>query len=163
MLFFSGSEVIEVAVQIERNGLSFYRSVAALMEQEDIKQLFNHLADEEEAHIKSFESLLEAFREYKPDIPDEEEYYEYIRMLAGMNVFTKKEDIDDVVGHIKNKKDALEVAIKFEKDTIVFFAEIKGLVKESQRDAVEELMREERGHLRKLFRKLKDDGDKKGA
>ena len=157
MLFFSGSEVIEVAIQIERNGLSFYRSIAALMEQEEIKQLFNHLADEEEAHIKSFESLWEAFKDYKPDIPDEEEYYEYIRMLAGMNVFTRKEGIDEVVGSIKNEKDALEMAIRFEKDSIVFFAEIKGLVKESQRDAVDELMREERGHLRKLFRKLKDE------
>ena len=155
MLFFSGSEIIEVAIQIERNGYSFYKTLADSLNDKDIKNLFTHLADEEEKHIKSFESLYDSFKEYKPDIADEKEYYDYINMLASMNVFTKKEGIDATLSKIKDKKDALDMAIRFEKDSIVFFAEIKGLVRESERGAVEDLICEEQRHLRRLFGILK--------
>jgi rubrerythrin len=157
MLFFSGGEIIEVALQIERNGLAFYRSMAGSTEHGDVKNLFNHLADEEEKHIKSFQSLYKYFKDYKPTIRDEEEYYDYIRMLAEMNVFTKKEGIDEVLNKVKDKKDALDIAIGFEKESIIFFVEIKGLVREPQRDAVEELVHQEQEHLRKLFLLTRDD------
>ena len=157
MLFFSGSEIIEVAVQIERNGYSFYKTLADSLNDKDIKELFTHLADEEEKHIKSFQSLYDSFKECKPDIADEEEYYNYVNMLASMNVFTKKEGIDEALSIIKDEKDALEMAIRFEKESIIFFAEIKNLVRESERDAVEDLICEEQKHLRRLLRILKSD------
>lgn len=157
MLFFSGGEIIEVAVQIERNGLAFYRSLAGSMKHEDVKNLFNHLADEEEKHIKSFQSIYKSFEDYKPAITDEEEYYDYIRMLAEMNVFTKKEGIDEVINKVKDKKDALDMAIRFEKESIIFFVEVKGFVREAQRDAVEELVHQEQKHLRKLFLLTRDN------
>ncbi|MFH2012008.1 MAG: ferritin family protein [Pseudomonadota bacterium] len=158
MLSFAGGEIIEVAVQIERNGLTFYRTVANSMEDKEVKSLFNDLADEEGKHIKSFESLYETFSDYKPTITDKEEYYDYIRMLAERNVFTKKDGFDEVLNNIKNKKDALDMAIGFEKESIVFFAEIKGLVKKSQKDAVEELIHQEQLHLRKLLLLTRNNG-----
>ncbi len=151
MVFFSGSEIVEVAIQIERNGLSFYRSLASSMAQKDLKDLFNHLADEEEKHIESFQSFYESLKEYRPSIPDEEEYYDYVNMLAQMNVFTKKEGIGELLEKIKEKKGALDMAIGFEKDSILFFEEIKELVRGSHKKAVEELIRQEKGHLRRLF------------
>ena len=157
MLFFSGGEIIEVAVQIERNGLAFYRSLASSMKHEDVKNLFNNLADEEEKHIKRFQSIYKSFKDYKPAITDEEEYYDYICMLAEMNVFTKKEGIDEVLNKVKDKKDALDMAIRFEKESIIFFVEVKGFVRESQRDAVEELVHQEQKHLRKLFLLTRDN------
>ncbi|KAF0121284.1 MAG: hypothetical protein FD151_1306 [bacterium] len=157
MLFFSGGEIIEVALQIERNGLAFYRSMAGSTEHGDVKNLFNHLADEEEKHIKSFQSLYKYFKDYKPTIRDEEEYYDYIRMLAAMNVFTKKEGIHEVLNKVKDKKDALDMAIGFEKESILFFVGIKGLAREPQRDAIEELVHQEQEHLRKLFLLTRDN------
>ena len=157
MLFFSGSEIIKVAIQIEKNGFAFYRSLSDSMEEEDVKVLFDYLANEEEKHIRSFESLYETFKDYEPDIPDKEEYYDYIQAMAGMNVFTKKDGIDEVLNKAKNKKDALDMAIRFEKESIVFFVEVKGLVRESQRDAVEELVHQEQKHLRKLLLFTRDN------
>ncbi|MBI4619471.1 MAG: ferritin family protein [Desulfobacterales bacterium] len=157
MLFFSGSEIIKVAIQIEKNGFAFYRSLADSMEQKDVKMLFDHLANEEEKHIRSFESLYETFKDYEPDIPDKEEYYDYIQAMAGMNVFTKKEGIDEVLNKVKDKKDALDMAIRFEKESIIFFVEVKGLVRESQMDAIEELVHQEQEHLRKLFLLTRDN------
>ncbi|MDY7033335.1 MAG: ferritin family protein [Thermodesulfobacteriota bacterium] len=160
MVFFSGAEIIEVAVQIERNGFSFYKTLADSLKDKDTQDLFNHLAGEEEKHIKSFQSLYESFKEYTPDVADKEEYYDYINMLASMNVFTKKEGIDEVVSRMKNKKDALDMAIRFEKDSVVFFTEIKGLVRESEKDSVENLICQEQSHLRRLLRLLKSEEQK---
>ena len=49
------------------------------------------------------------------------------------------------------------MAIRFEKESIVFFVEVKGLVREPQRDAVEELVHQEQKHLRKLFLLTRDN------
>ena len=130
------------------------------MDDTEIKDLFNHFATEEEKHIRSFQSLYESFKEYTPDVADIEEYGDYINMLASMNVFTNREGIDDILGRIKNQKDAVNMAIRFEKDSIVFFTEIKGLVRESEKDAVENLICQEQNHLRKLVRVLKNEEKK---
>ena len=151
MIYFSGSEIIEVAIQIERNGSTFYRSLAESLDQKDIKDLFTHLADEEEEHIKSFQALHDSFKEYKPSNSDEEEYYAYIKSLSDRNVFTKKEGIDEIIKKIKGKEDALNMAMGFEKDSIVFFTEIHDLVKRTDKIAINELIRQEREHLKKLI------------
>ncbi|MDY6862554.1 MAG: ferritin family protein [Thermodesulfobacteriota bacterium] len=151
MIFFSGGEIIEVAIQIERNGLYFYKTLANKIDEADIKELFNHMAGEEEKHIESFQSLYESFRDYKPEIADEAEYFDYIKMLADMNVFTKKEGIDNIVNKVKKKEDALDMAMSFEKDSIIFFAEIKDMVKATHKKAVDDLINQEKGHLKKLM------------
>ena len=151
MIFFTGGEIIEVAIQIEKNGLYFYRSLAGILDQDDIIELFLHLAGEEEKHIKSFKSLYESLKDYKPEIADEEEYYSYIKMFAEMNVFTKKAGLENMIGKIHKKEDALNMAISFEKDSILFFAEIKDMVKTSQKEAVDHLINQEKEHLKKLM------------
>jgi rubrerythrin len=77
--------------------------------------------------------------------------------MAEMNVFTKKEGINEVLNKVKDRKDALDVAIGFEKESIIFFVEVKGLVRESQMDAIEELVHQEQEHLRKLFLLTRDN------
>ncbi|MDY6855876.1 MAG: ferritin family protein [Thermodesulfobacteriota bacterium] len=151
MIYFSGSEIIEAAIQIEKNGYTFYRSLAESMDQKDIKDLFFHLATEEEKHIKNFEALCDSFKGYKPNNSDEEEYYAYIKSLSDRNVFTKKEGIDEIVKNVKGKEDALSMAMGFEKDSIIFFIEIRDLVKKSDRIAIDALIHQEREHLRKLI------------
>ena len=151
MIYFSGSEIIEVAIQIERNGFTFYQSLAESLDQKDLKELFAHLAAEEEKHIKSFQTLSESFQEYKPNTSDEEEYYAYIKSLSDRNVFTRKEGIDEIVKKIKGKEDALNMAMGFEKDSIIFFIEVQELVKKSDKIAIDALVRQEREHLKKLI------------
>lgn len=151
MIYFSGSEIIEAAIQIEKNGYTFYRSLAESLDQKDVKDLFTHLAAEEEKHIKSFESLFETFKGYRPNNSDEEEYYAYIKSLSDRNVFTKKEGIDEIIKNIKGKEDALNMAMGFEKDSIIFFIEIRDLVKKADRMAIDALIQQEREHLKQLI------------
>jgi rubrerythrin len=127
--------------------------LAKSTDQEDLRSLFNHLASEEEIHLMGFQSLYNSLKTYQPHITDEEEYYGYIKMLADMNIFTKKEGVDSVIKKIKEPEDALDIAIGVEKDSIIFYTELKELVLGAQKKTVEEIIRQEKGHLRELFLK----------
>ena len=54
---------LSIAVQLEKNGMEFYRSQAGLTEVPEIKKLFNFLADWETEHYRALNSQLEAVRE----------------------------------------------------------------------------------------------------
>ena len=55
---FSGSEVIELGIQIEKNGRDFYNSIAANSKTESSRKAFLKLAGEEEKHITVFQGML---------------------------------------------------------------------------------------------------------
>ena len=48
-------------------------------------------------------------------------------------------------------KEALEIALGFEKESIIFFEEMKGMVPQSEQQMVTELINQEKEHLRKLY------------
>ena len=54
---FSFKEIIDLAVAIEQAGYEFYRSCSEKFDDGHIAELFRFLANEEEQHKKSFESL----------------------------------------------------------------------------------------------------------
>lgn len=50
--------------------------------------------------------------------------------------------------HIKTVSDAVKFAIGFEKETLLYFMELRSIVKE--KDAIEEVINEEKSHIRWL-------------
>ena len=56
---FSGNEVIEMAIQIEQKGYDFYTGLEKVAKKNEMKKLFNWLANEEKRHIMVFEGLRE--------------------------------------------------------------------------------------------------------
>ena len=61
-------------------------------------------------------------------------------------------DIDSVefVQNALNSRDVLRLAIGFEKDAILYFREFLPFLAESDRKVVEELIAQEKGHIRML-------------
>ena len=56
-----------------------------------------------------------------------------------------------MAGRIKTEKEAIELGIGFEKDSILFYQEMKKFVLTSEQNIIEKLLEEEKEHLRKLF------------
>jgi rubrerythrin len=55
-MYYSGSEIIEIAIRIEENGQKFYTAAAEIIKgNEDIKVLFSELAEKELPHIAIFQ------------------------------------------------------------------------------------------------------------
>ena len=50
----------------------------------------------------------------------------------------------------KDEKEAVDFAIGFEKDTLLFFYQILDIVKSADRPVVEKIVQEEKEHIKKL-------------
>jgi len=145
-------EVIEAAVSIEENGFAFYKSVEGAIDDKDVKDVFSFLAGEENRHIVAFKKIYEGIDDQEDTIIDDEDSSNYIKALAEKNVFTKKDAANDLVKNIKTPFDAINLALNFERDSILFFNEIKSFVSQDNRDLINKLIKEEHDHIVKLHK-----------
>ncbi|MBL7068390.1 MAG: ferritin family protein [Candidatus Omnitrophica bacterium] len=148
---FSGSEIVEMGIQIEKNGKAFYDRLTEKSSNGEAKDIFKFLAGEEEKHIVLFKKILEAVGKFQPQETYPGEYYEYMNALAGEYIFTQKGKGQEVAAGVKDDKDAVNLGIGFEKDSIIFYDGLKRVVPEYDQKTVDTLITEEKAHLRKLY------------
>lgn len=153
---FSGSEVVELGVQIEKNGKDFYDAVIEKSKSNKAKKIFQYLSGEEAKHIVTFKSILESVKKYEPPESYPGEYFAYMNALAGDYVFTQKGKGKEVAEKAKGDKDAVALGIKFEKDSVIFYEHMKDVVPDDEHEVVNELITQELGHLKRLY-KLRDE------
>ncbi|MBU3911323.1 MAG: ferritin family protein [Candidatus Omnitrophica bacterium] len=147
---FSASEVVEMGIKIEENGRDFYNEAARRSKNKSTIKVFELLASEEEGHIKRFEAILSRVKKYEPSEAYPNEYFSYIKSLSGGYVFTKEKKSSEVAGTIKTDKEAVDLGVGFEKDSILFYEEMKKFVLDGEKKIVDELLEQEKTHLRKL-------------
>ena len=81
-MYYSGQEIVEIAIRLEENGYAFYIAAAEMIrEPNDTKNLFLDLAEKETMHIAVFQKLLE---KYEPEDYElgQEDATAYIQNLA---------------------------------------------------------------------------------
>jgi len=147
---FSPAEVVEMGIKIEENGKSFYDTVAKKSKNKNAQKVFELLATEEGNHIKRFEVILSQVKKYEPPEAYTEDYFSYIKSLSSEYVFTNKDKGEETARSAKTDKEALELGIGFEKQSILFYEEMKKFVLEGEQKIVSKLLEEEKEHLRKL-------------
>ena len=147
---FSGCEIAELGIQVEKNGKEFYQGLVRLADNDEIKKVFTDLAEAEERHIGIFRKIFDSSCEYKPKGVYPDEYFAYMNALAGQYVFTQKDKGAEVARGVKNCSEGLDLGIRFEKDSILLYQEMRELVPEKDKSLVDELVAEEKEHLRQL-------------
>ncbi len=150
---FSSREILEMAVRIEENGMSFYKGASAVTDNEELKTLFDYLVIEEVKHVELFEALKEAIAGAEPtdyNDPYLEDESNYINALADSNIFMKGTDGEAAAKEIKSDAEALDFAIRIEKDSILFYLELINMVRDEDRQTVKDILSEERKHIAKL-------------
>jgi len=144
----TGKDLLAVAVKIEGTGYSYYSKLAAKTSGA-LKSLFEELANQERDHEKRFQEIMQKY-ESEPTLAtwQNEEVSGYAETYAKAFIFPElnKEEVPETMVA------ALRKAIEVEKDSIIYYNEIKSIVPESK--AVEEIIKEEKEHLRKLSEKL---------
>jgi len=148
---FSGSEIVELGVQIEKNGRDFYNTLIKKSKDKEAKRIFEYLSGEEEKHIAVFEKILDSVHKYEPAESYPGEYFAYMNALASDYVFTQKDKGKEIAEGIGSDIDAVNMGIQFEKDSVVFYGGIKRVVPEYDHGIVNELIEQEQDHLRQLI------------
>ncbi len=149
---FSSSEIVSFGIQIEKNGRDFYNTLVERTKNEEAKNIFEFLAGEEEKHILVFQKIAESVKEYEPPETYPGEYFAYMKMLADDYVFTQTNKGKEVAQKTKSDKDAVDVGIKFEEKSIIFYEKMKKVVPENEISVVAKLIEQENGHLFKLLK-----------
>jgi len=153
---FAGSEIVELGIQIEKNGRDFYNTLVEQSKNQRAKEAFQYLAGEEEKHIAVFQKILDSVHKYEPPETYPGEYFAYMNALASDYVFTQKNKGEEMAKRARSDKEAIGLGIGFEKDSILFYEGMKKVVPEYDHKIVNKLIEEEQNHLRRLS-DLKDN------
>lgn len=160
MIFnFNASEVFDIAIKIEENGKMFYDHAKEMVDDLEVKRLFEELGRQEIDHKARFEAM-------KAQLPPEaskgavfdpnNELQLYIKMMADQHVFISSDNMESRLKQIKDSKDALRLAIEFEKDSVIFFLSMQDATEGKKgQELIGALVREEQEHLRRLSLELK--------
>jgi rubrerythrin len=144
------NEILEFAVYIEERGYEFYVGAMKKFAEPRATELFQYLADEEFKHEQVFKKLMEQSGDVKKGEPDAE-YQAYMREFVKSHQLGDKEAVNAKLARLSTLDEILELAMGFEKDSIVFFSELKDLYARGKTAAIEKVIHEEMGHLRKIF------------
>ena len=148
---FGISEIVGMGIQIEKNGKDFYEALLARSKDNRAKEIFKFLAGEEEKHIAAFQKMLDSVHRYEPPESYPGEYFAYMHALASEYVFTREGMGKETAKNIKGDQEGIELGIKAEKDSIIFYEGMKEMVPEQQTKVINALIAQEKDHLLKLF------------
>jgi rubrerythrin len=159
-LEFSAGEVFEMAKNIERNGAGFYRKAAEQFDDETATHLLIELAEMEDDHLKTFIEMKAELsaREIENTVFDP--YGEsglYLQAMASEHVFDVKVDPSEALTGNETLEDILKIAMKLEKDSILFYYGMKSVVPDALGKArLEDIIEQEFGHIATLSQRLSE-------
>ena len=143
---FSPEDVVRLAVDIEKKGQAFYEELIESFDNPEIREIFQMMLNEEENHEYLFNDFLEKYTKDTVRKSFEEEGRGKIEALAASHLFVRNEKIEEKINQITSPIEAIELAIEFEKDSVVFFTGIKEYVFEDEYGVIEKLAKEEMLH-----------------
>ena len=156
---FNAFEIFEMAEQIERNGVKFYRKAAQSISDRDVRQTLLDLADMEAEHEETFagmrKQLSDEDRELRVFDP-ENEVALYLQAMADTHGYEGKITPTKALIGNETPKKIIEIALNAEYESVVFYFGLKSFVSEKAgKDKVEAIIMEELSHITTLLKKLK--------
>jgi rubrerythrin len=147
---FSGSELVNIAIGIERSGVIFYDTLVKSTKNVATRDVFQNLADVEREHIQIFQNILTEAEKYQIPEAYAAEYAAYLQALVDNAVFTDDFITSELATKASSDIVALELAINAEKDTILFYYGMKEITPKSALSTLNKIITEEKRHLRQL-------------
>ena len=150
---YAGSEVLQMAVELEIKGKAFYDGVVEAVKDEKVRTIFQFLADEEVRHEKVFRNMLaELEPASKPSPYDDTEMMLYFRSLIDRKIFPEEHEGISMKKDLSNPSAAIRIALSLEKDAVLFFHELLTVTHEKDHSAVQRIIEEERDHIHRILR-----------
>ncbi len=145
-------------MQVEKSGEAFYRAVAGKVQSPESRELFEYLADQEAIHYQVFNKLSQTVQD-NPFMTDEE-WKMYLDYLNGtvQSAFFEGPDVALALAEtVTDEQQGISMAIGFEKETLLFFYDLRDQIPDEDRPFVEKIVDEEKHHIRRLVEMLAED------
>ena len=149
-VLFSGQDMLEIAVNIERNGEAFYQAAMKAASENSTKAAFDFLAGEERKHLRTFQSILISLPPQPLPETYSGEYALYVKSLSDNQVFKDDKTARSMAAKAANDAEVVHLALSAERDSLLFYWEMKGLLRQDETPVIDRIMDEERAHIRRL-------------
>jgi rubrerythrin len=149
MGIYSGAEIFQIAMELEESGRVFYETLAEKSEDHDLADLCRDLAVQEADHFRKFKKMGEELVERRASRPLTWDELHFAQMLIEERVLSSPEAARDAAAS-GDVVALLETAIRLEKDSVLFYNELLAEVDENDAPAVQEIIDEEKRHVRSL-------------
>lgn len=155
---FSVNEVIEMAVQIERCGYTYYHEALTRKDiSQEVLTLITQLRDEELKHEAFFKKLRDGHN--WEEIKESEEWEtvaSYFKLIIESRIFSTPEAAIRKIQEAGDEKEILRNAVIFEKDTLLYFHTLKDLITDTAtRSIIAQIIQEEIKHVMFINAKLR--------
>jgi len=138
--------VLDLAVWLEKHGQVFYERARDAATEPELKEAFAHLAIEEQKHCAIYTDLYQLYT--GKSVEGEQllgEYGKFVQLL--IKEITQSLEFEGV----SSQESLLSRALLFEKNTLLYFSEVKPLFRGKAGSLVEAICREEKRHIQLLM------------
>ncbi|HXY55287.1 MAG TPA: ferritin family protein [Nitrospirota bacterium] len=143
---YSIDEILEMAIQTEKLGYQFYTGMSEKFNKDDgLVRLFTTLAAKEKVHERTFTNLKDIVAKHGTEPVQWEEVTTYMRAFVESEFFLGKGKSLPSMDHLKTVQDVVKFALGFEKETLLYFMELRTVVRE--KNVVDEVINEEKSHI----------------
>ena len=145
---FSISEIIDLAVQIERNGEKLLQSAQNEVSEPKLVSLLQWMEDEERQHAEWFSQLRPTLNQRTDMSHLEEMGKNLLKEMLGDQSFSLG---DTDFSKLENINELIKTLIEFEKDTALFYQLIRSAVTDQETQTLlERIISEENRHAQRL-------------
>ncbi len=151
MAIFHATDIIEMAMELEKSGEVFYGAVAKKAPSPEVRALFEDMAEQEKHHYEAFKKMSGTVWD-QSTTPEEEwdQYLMYLQATIQSAFFEGSDKALSLAEHVDDEQQALQMALGFEKETMLFFFDLREKVSNADKPVVERIIDEERSHMRRL-------------
>lgn len=153
MSFFNKNDVIEMAINMEKNGYSFYNKALQRPNiDSELESVLTGLRNDENEHRQTFLALRDKIDKLRiEDSPTWKDAKDYIETVVESHVFNDSDKAIQLAQNASDVSQLLDYAVQFEKDTILFFFAISKHIKgEKAEKAIQSIIEEEYSHIKKI-------------
>ena len=145
---FSVKEILDLAIQLEKNGESVYRNAVDKVTEPDLVSLLIWMADEEVLHGRWFSELKKNFETHSINPFMEEMSRKVFGGMLGDKSFSHRDVDFSKVDHLD---DLIDIFIEFEKDTVLFYETLTPFIEDNDTlENIKKIIAEENNHIKKL-------------
>ena len=150
MTLLTGDEIVEIAIRLEKRGEVFYTGAAATATSDSVRALFEDLAEQEHHHHRAFQQMGRDVVELALSPDQWDQFQAYAGALLQQSLFDRPGGALSPDAENMDEEEALQAALEFEKETLLFFYELRDAVRGPGQRVVERIVQEEKQHIQRL-------------
>ena len=150
MALLTADEIIEIAMRLEESGAAFYNAAADRADTEDLRVLFEELAIQEQYHCRVFRQMGSNVLELSLTPDQWDQFLAYADALLQQQFLSSPEKALNLAWQARDEQGALQSALGFERETLLFFQQLREVVRSPEQQTVDRIIREEEQHIERL-------------